>query len=76
MEILLQLINSLTRLTIAVVLIIVFCFGGHFSACKVDVPGFKADQVEISIGISKPDKPALTCKPPAGKQKHKARKHP
>lgn len=68
-----QFIKYLSYLAIAVAIIIACYSGAHFSACNVDTTGFKADQVEISVGISKP---ALTCKAPASKQKHKARKHP
>ncbi|EIY4985556.1 hypothetical protein [Enterobacter hormaechei] len=73
---LLQFIKYLSYLAIAVAIFIVCYSGAHLSACNVDTTGFKADQVEIFVGISKPDKPALTCKPPASKQKHKARKYP
>lgn len=73
---LLQFIKYLSYLAIAAAIIIVCYYGVHVSACNVDTTGFKAGQVEISVGISKPDKPALTCKPPASKQKHKGRKHP
>lgn len=73
---LLQFLKYLSYLAIAAAIIMVCYSGAHVSACKVDTTGFKADQVELSVGISKPDKPALTCKAPASKQKHKSRKHP